>query len=119
MTVLVFEATHGAEDPERANLPFIRGTVAAASGQDVVVYLSATAVWLVTSDGGRDVRYGGHPAVSEMAAALVAAGGRVWVAEASAASRSLTAADFIEGAEIVPVGRFAELLAAGSTTFRG
>lgn len=117
--MLVFEATHGREDPERANLPFIRGNVAAASGQDAVVYLSADAVWLATLVGGKDVRYGGHPTVAEMAASLLANGGRVWVSAESAATRSLGDDDLIAGAEIVSVYQLSDLLTAGSTTIRG
>ncbi|MGI9612053.1 MAG: DsrE family protein [Acidimicrobiales bacterium] len=117
--MLIFEATHGAEDPERANLPFIRGNVAAAAGQDAAVYLSADAVWLATPGGGTDIRYGGHPAVAEMAASLLANGGQVWVSAESAASRALGGDDLIAGAEIVALHQLSQLLMSGATTIRG
>jgi predicted peroxiredoxin len=37
---LLFNCTHGRDDPERAIVPFIAANVAAASGQEAVVVLT-------------------------------------------------------------------------------
>ena len=117
--MLLFEAIHGADDPERANLPFIRANVAAAMGQDAAVHLVGEAVWMATTDGGRHVRYGGHPSVAEMADALLNNGGRILVDAASAASREIALDGFRSGTELVTTAEFAALMHDGVTTLLG
>lgn len=117
--MLLFEATHGADDPERANLPFIRANVAAAMGQDAAVHLVGDAVWMATIDGGRHVRYGGHPSVEEMADSLLGNGGRILVDAPSAASRKVGLDDLRAGTELVTTAEFAALVHHGATTLRG
>ncbi len=117
--MLLFEASHGADDPERANLPFIRANVAAAMGRDAAVHLVGEAVWMATIDGGRHVRYGGHPSVAEIADALLNHGGRILVDAVSAASRQITDVDLRSGAELVTAVEFAALLDDGATTRQG
>lgn len=117
--MLIFQATHGADDPERANLPFIRGTVAAAAGQTALVFLSSDAVWLATGDVAHGVRFGGHPSVGDMSAVFIANGGRVWVSAESAARRSIDGDQLIDGAELVPFDRLSALVADGATVLSG
>ena len=117
--MLLFEATHGADDPERANLPFIRANVAAAMGQDAAVHLVGEAVWMATIEGGRHVRYGGHPSVAEMADSLLNNGGRILVDAASAGSREITLDGLRSGTELVTTAEFAALVYDGATTLRG
>lgn len=117
--MLVFEATHGADDPERANLPFIRANVAAAMGHDAAVHLVGDAVWMATTEGGRDVRYGGHPSVAEMAESLLNNGGRILVDAASAASRQIAFDRLRSGSELVTTTEFAALVHHGATALWG
>src|SRR6185503_1380952 len=43
---LIFNCTHGKEDPERATLPFVAANIASSAGQDAVVLCTIDAVWL-------------------------------------------------------------------------
>ena len=108
--MLLFEATHGGDDAERANLPFIRANVAAAAGCDAAIHLVGEAVWMATIDGGRDVRYGGHPSVAEMAEVLLGNGGRILVDAGSITRRQLGAHDLLPGVEVVTAAQFADVL---------
>jgi len=117
--MLLFEATHGADDPERANLAFIRANVAAAAGHDAAVHLVGEAVWMATIEGSRDVRYGGHPSVAEMADSLRNNGGRILVDAASAARREISLDGLRAGAELVTTAEFAALVYDGATTLPG
>ena len=49
---LIFNCTHGKEDPERATLPFVAANIAATAGQDAVVLCTIEAVWI----GGNKVK---------------------------------------------------------------
>ena len=46
MARMLFHCKHGADDPERAIVPFIAANVAAASGQEAVVLLTIDGAWL-------------------------------------------------------------------------
>ena len=48
MSRILIHASHGAEDPERATLPWIFGTKALLAGQEVAMMLTIEAVRLVT-----------------------------------------------------------------------
>jgi predicted peroxiredoxin len=117
--MLLFEATHGADDPERANLPFIRANVAAAVGHDAAVHLVGEAVWMATIEGGCDVRYGGHPSVAEMADSLLHNGGRILLDAASVTSRGIALDGLRSGTELVTAAEFAALVYHGATTLQG
>ena len=81
MPRILVQGTHGAEDPEKATLPFVIGNVSATADQDTVVFLTSEAVRLATQGYADDISFGGHPPASEMLAKFVANGGRVWPAE--------------------------------------
>ena len=49
---LIFNCTSGAEDPERATLPFIAANVAASAGQEAIVLCTVEAV---PEDALRDI----------------------------------------------------------------
>ncbi len=48
---LIFNCTHGKDDPERATLPFVAANIAATAGQEAVVLCTIDAVWLGTEGG--------------------------------------------------------------------
>ena len=54
MARMLFHCKHGADDPERAIVPFIAANVAAASGQEAVVLLTIDGAWLCRRGGIRD-----------------------------------------------------------------
>src|SRR5438094_10325831 len=51
---LIFNCTHGKEDPERPTLPFVAANIAATAGQEAIVLCAIEAVWL-GMEGGTDV----------------------------------------------------------------
>lgn len=62
---MLFNCTHGAEDPARATLPFLAANVAAIGGQQAVVLCTIDAVWLGTT-GGTDEVVGAAAVVEEV-----------------------------------------------------
>jgi predicted peroxiredoxin len=63
---LIFNCTHGSDEPERAILPFVAANVAATAGQDAVVLYTIDAVWLGTSDGADGIAQPGLPVLNEL-----------------------------------------------------
>ncbi len=119
MATIIVNATHGPEDPERATLAFIIGNVAAAADQDAIVLLTIEGAWLAVRGRADDVAHAGMPALREVMAQLVAAGGRIWACGACTKPRGITQDDLVDGATIVTAAQVVELLAsgAGSLTF--
>jgi predicted peroxiredoxin len=114
-TVLI-QGTHGAEDPEKATLPFIVGNVSATAEQDTVVFLTSDAVWLATRGYADDVTFADHPPAGKILANFVANGGRVWACGACTGPRGITADDLVDGAAIVTAANLTEALVAGAAT---
>jgi predicted peroxiredoxin len=113
---ILIQATHGAEDAEKATLPFIVGNVSATADQDTVVFLTSDAVWLATRGYADDVTFADHPPAGEILAGFVANGGRVWACGACTGPRGITAEDLVDGAAIVTAVNLAEVLVAGAAT---
>ena len=111
---ILIQGTHGADNPEKATLPFIVGNVSATADQDTVVFLTSDAVWLATRGYADDIRYAEHPPVGEILADFVANGGRVWACGACTGPRGITEADLIPGAQIVTAVNLVERLADGA-----
>jgi predicted peroxiredoxin len=113
---ILIQGTHGAEDPEKATLPFIVGNVAATADQDTVVFLTSEAVRLATHGYADDITFGDHPPAGKILAEYVANGGRVWACGACTTPRGITAEDLVEGATIVTAANLVEALASGAST---
>lgn len=113
---ILIQGTHGAEDPEKASLPFIVGNVAATADQDTVVFLTSDAVRLATHGYADDIRFADHPPAGELLAKFVANGGRVWACGACTGPRGITDADLVDGVTIVTAANLAEALVEGAAT---
>jgi len=90
---ILIQGTHGADNPEKATLPFIVGNVSATADQDTVVFLTSDAVWLATRGYADDIKFADHPPAGTILADFVANGGRagpVVPAPAPEASRPTT-----------------------------
>lgn len=116
MTTILIQGTHGKNDPEKANLPFIVGNVAATADQDVTIFLTSDAVWLATKGYADDIEFGGHPPVDEMASRFVANGGTIWACGACTGPRDIDADQLIDGVTIVTAANLTELLVDGAQT---
>jgi predicted peroxiredoxin len=115
MARMLFHCTHGRDDPERAIVPFIAGGVAAASGQEAVVVLTAEGAWLCKRGYAESVELDGYPKLGELLAAFVEAGGEIWGCSACTTPRGITEDDLVAGARIVGAATIVGAVADGAT----
>jgi uncharacterized protein len=113
---LLIHASHGAEDPERATLPFIVGNNAAIAGQDVKVMLTVEGVWLATDGGAEGVHKEGLPPLAEVIKEFVANGGEVWACQSCTKPRGIMEDGLIDGARIAAAMQAVEFLAGGAAS---
>jgi predicted peroxiredoxin len=113
---LIIQGTHGAEDAEKAALPFIVGNVAATAEQDAVIFLTSEAVRMATVGYADAIQHAENPPTGKILADFVANGGRIWACGACTAPRGITADDLVEGATIVTAANLVEALADGAST---
>ena len=116
MATLIVNATHGPDDPERATLPFVVANVAATADQDAIVLLTIDGAWLAVKGRADGVVADTLPALSDVMAQFVAAGGRIWACGACTKPRAITADDLVDGASIVSAAQVVELLASGAAS---
>ena len=111
---LIFNCTVGAEDPERATLPFIAANVAASSGQDAVVLCTIDAVHLGTNGGTDGVAFEGIPVLADVYRDFIDNGGQVWLCGVCTKPRGITEDDCAKGAQIVGAARVVEEIVGGA-----
>ena len=111
---LIFNCTHGKEDPERATLPFVAANIAATAGQEAVVLCTIDAVWLGTQGGTNGIAYEGLPVLADLYADLVDNGGQVWLCGACTKPRGITEDQVVKGATIVGAAKVVEEIVAGA-----
>lgn len=111
---ILIQGTHGADDSEKATLPFIVGNVAATADRDTVVFLTSEAVRLATRGYADDVVFASHPPAGRILADFVANGGRVWACGACTGPRGITSDDLVDGVTVVTAANLAEALADGA-----
>jgi len=115
MARLLFHCTHGRDDPERATLPFIGASVAAASGQEAIVLLTVEGAWLAKQGYAESVAAEGFPKLAELLPAFVEGGGVIWACSACTTPRGITENDLVPGATIVGAAAIVEAVAQGAT----
>jgi predicted peroxiredoxin len=113
---LIFNCTHGKDEPERATLPFVAANVAATAGQDAVVLCTIDAVWLGTTGGTDGIASDGLPALDDLLVEFVENGGEVWLCGACTKPRGIGEESLAKGATIVGAARVVEEVAAGART---
>ena len=113
---LIFNCTHGKDDPERATLPFVAANIAATAGQDSVVLCTIDAVWLGTDGGTDGIAYPGLPELSGLYREFVENGGEVWLCGACTKPRGITEETLAKGATIVGAAKVVEEVVAGART---
>lgn len=113
-TKILFNCTYGAEDPERATLPFVAASVAAAAGQEAVVVCTIEAVRLGTHGGANDVAAHGLPPLKQLYDDFIAAGGRVWLCSACTKPRGIDESMVVKGAQIVGAATIVEEIVNGA-----
>jgi predicted peroxiredoxin len=113
---LLFNCTHGAEDPERATLPFVAANVAAIAGQQAVVLCTIDAVWLGTTGGTTTVAAESYPALATLYDEFVGNGGEVWLCGACTKPRNIGEDQLTKGARIVGAAAVVEEIVNGAKT---
>jgi predicted peroxiredoxin len=113
---LIFNCTHGKEDPERATLPFVAANIAAATGQEAVVVCTIEAVWLGTQRGNDGIAQPGLPVLADLYVEFIDNGGQVWLCGACAKPRGITEEHLAKGATIVGAAKVVEEVVAGART---
>lgn len=113
---LIFNCTHGKEDPERATLPFVAANIAATAGQDSVVLCTIEGVWLGTEGGTDGIASPGLPALGDLFAEFVENGGQVWLCGACTKPRNIGEDGLAKGAAIVGAAKVVEEVIAGART---
>ena len=110
---LVFMVLHGPDHPEHATIPFVMGCAALASDVEVVLGFQADGVELVHAGVADGIHAAGFPPLAKLLADFRELGGTMLVCGPCINSRGITAADLIDGAEVVAAGRFvAEITSA-------
>ena len=113
---LIFNATHGKEDAERASLPFVAGNVAATAGQEAIVFCTIEAVWLGTKGGTDGIASKGLDPLSKIYSDFVGKGGKVWLCGACTKPRGITEDQLAAGTTIVGAAKVVEEIALGAST---
>jgi uncharacterized protein len=112
--LLLFPCSHGAEDPERATVPFIAAATAAVSGHRAVVVCTVEAATLGVPGVADAIEDEGLPPLGDLLRQLVDAGGEVWLCSACATKRGITGEqELVPGASIVGAARIVEALTEG------
>jgi uncharacterized protein len=114
--MLIFNCTHGKEDPERATLPFVAANIAATAGQDAVVLCTIEAVWLGTVGGTNGIAQPGLPVLSDLYQEFLENGGQVWLCGACTKPRGIAEEHVAKGAAIVGAAKVVEQVVAGART---
>jgi uncharacterized protein len=112
---LMFNCTHGKEDPERAILPFVAANVAANAGLDATVVCTIEAVWLGTKGGADGVVSKGLTPLSTLLEEFRQNGGKVWLCGACTKPRGITEEHTAPGVTIVGAATIVEAIAKGTT----
>lgn len=111
---MLFHTSAGADDPERATVPFIAANVAAISGQRATVVCTIDAVWLGTPNGADGVAAPEMPVLEDLISGFTDAGGEIWLCSACTKPRGIGEDDLRGGAVIVGAARIVEEIANGA-----
>jgi predicted peroxiredoxin len=113
---LVIVSTRGLDD-ERGTVAWTIANNGLASGIEVTMFLTSTAVDLVRKGGVRDVRVNPFdPPLNELIESFVEAGGQIWVCPPCAEVRGYQQADLLDAAEIKGSRALHELIKGGAST---
>ncbi len=102
MAKLVFISTYGADDVERASLPWALATASLASDHEVHMYLQGPAVELLKKEGGaQGLRHEPFPALADLIELFQDAEGHLYGCAPCLQARNLKAEDLIDDVKIV------------------
>ncbi|MGW8284753.1 MAG: DsrE family protein [Candidatus Deferrimicrobiaceae bacterium] len=102
---IVIIGTHGAEDPERASMPFVVANAALAMDVQVNVILQGYSVTLAQKGVNEHVFAGGFPPLKELMDNFFAQGGKILVCTPCIKERKIEQGMLLEGATAIAAGR--------------
>ena len=112
---IVIISTIGAENPEKATLPFVLATAAQASDVEVVMILQSNAVVLAKQGEAEKVNAKGFMPVKELLDSYVSSGGNLLLCSPCLKERNITKEELINGSQIIAAGTVVtEVLSAKS-----
>jgi len=94
---IMYILTHGADDPERATLPFVLANAAQAMEVEAVIVLQAAAVFLATPGCLSHVFAAGLPPLKQLVDNFIEEGGRVLVCTPCIKERRIEESELIPG----------------------
>ncbi len=101
---MVIIATHAAEDPDRATIPFVMGNAALASDTDVTIILQSVGVMLAVKDFARHVHAESFPPLDELIKSYSELGGKLMACTPCLKARKITEEMLIAGTRQVAAG---------------
>jgi predicted peroxiredoxin len=101
---LVIISTIGAENPEKATLPFVLATAAQASDVEVVVILQSNSVVLAKIGEAEKANAKGFMPVKELIDAYISSGGTLLLCSPCLKERNITREELISGTSIIAAG---------------
>ncbi|MCP4358950.1 MAG: hypothetical protein GY796_13100 [Chloroflexi bacterium] len=113
---ILVNSTCGKDDVERASLAFVVGNTALASGQEATLMLTISGVWVATKGYTDGLQADGFQPLGELVQDFIANNGRVWVCNACANPRQISADDLIEGAQMIGAATAVDALVSGAQT---
>jgi len=98
---LIFVATFADEKPDKATIPFALGNSALAMDAEVIIILQSTGVFLGKKDYARHIHAAGFPPLQQLMDIFKEEGGKLYACEPCIRARNISAADLLDGIEIV------------------
>jgi len=105
---IVYVVTHGADDPERAILPFMHANGALAMEVEAVVVLMGSAVMLARKGFMNHVFAGGLPPLKKLMEDFLAQGGRLLLCTPCIQFRQIGESELLEQAKPIAAAIFTE-----------
>jgi predicted peroxiredoxin len=98
---LIFVATCADEKPDKATIPFALGNSALAMDAEAIIILQSTGVFLGKKDYARHIHAPGFPPLQQLMEIFKEEGGKLYACEPCIRARNISAADLLDGIEIV------------------
>lgn len=104
---IVLMITHGAEDPERATIPFVLATAAQASDVEVLIGLQINGVLLARKGVAETIQAEAFPPLKDLVDIYLENGGQLFVCGPCVKSRGINPeSDMLPGAKVVNAATF-------------
>jgi predicted peroxiredoxin len=112
----VIIATHAADDPERATIPFVLSNAAMASDLSVTVVLQAEGVRIAVNDEARKINADSFPPLQNLMNDFFGLGGVLMVCIPCLKARKIQESQVIAGTRLVAAGAIVAEVASANKT---